>query len=102
MPKSISKEKKLDWTTKIRQQKESGLSINEWCRKNQITKGSFHYWKNHFQPDISLTRSSFKELPVDQGTGISIEYQGVRILINKCFDPTTLKNCISALRGLSC
>jgi hypothetical protein len=100
MPKSISKEKKLDWATKIREQKESGLSINEWCRKNQTTKGSFHYWKNHLQLETKLTRSCFTELPVDQGTGISIEYQGIRILIDKFFDPATLRNCLSALRGL--
>lgn len=100
MPKSISKEQKLNWATKMRQQKESGLSINEWCRKNQITKGSFHYWKNHLQLETKLTRSCFKELIVDQGTGISIEYQGIRILIDKSFDPATLRNCLSVLRGL--
>ena len=100
MSKPTFKEKKLDWATKIRSQKESGFSINEWCHKNQITKGSFHYWKSRLQLETELSRSSFTELPMDQGTGISIEYQGLRILIDKSFDPLTLRNCLLALRGI--
>ena len=102
MPKPVSTEKKIEWETKIRQQRESGLSIDRWCRQNQVTSYSFHYWKNRLQPKTELTRSCFTELPIDQGTGISIEYQGIRILIEKSFDPATLQNCLSALRGLQC
>ena len=100
MPNPISTEKKLEWETKIRQQKESGLSIEKWCRHNHVTSCSFHYWKDRLQPKSELTRACFSELPADQGTGISIEYQGIRILIDKSFDPATLRNCLSALRGL--
>ena len=100
MPKPISAEKKIDWEAKIRQQRESGLSIDRWCRQNQVTSCSFHYWKGRLQPKTELARSCFTELANDQGTGISIECQGVRILIDKFFDPATLRNCLSALRGL--
>ena len=100
MPKPLSKEKKLDWEIKIRQQQESGLSINQWCRQNHITKGSFHYWKDRLFQKDKLTRTCFTELPVDEGPGICIEYQGVRILIEKSFDPITLRSCLAALRGI--
>jgi hypothetical protein len=100
MPKPISKEKKLNWESKIREQKTSGLSVNQWCCKNQVTKGSFHYWKNRLEPKSELTRSCFTELPIDQGTGITMEYQGIRILIDKSFDPATLRSCLAALRGI--
>lgn len=100
MPKPISKEKNLVWATKIREQKESGLSINQWCQKNQVTKGSFHYWKDRLFPKDTLTRACFRELPVDQGTGICMEYQGIRIFIEKSFDPITLRSCLAALRDL--
>ena len=100
MPKPISVEKKIEWEARIHQQRESGLSIDRWCRQNQLTSCSFHYWKNRFQPKRELTRSCFAELPIDQGTGIAMEYQGIRILIDKSFDSTTLRNCLSILRGL--
>jgi hypothetical protein len=100
MPKSISKEKKLDWETKIREQKTSGLSVNQWCRKNQISKGSFHYWKDRLYSKPNLTRANFTELSPDQGSGICIEYQGIRIFVEKSFDPITLRSCLAAVRGL--
>jgi len=50
MPKPISVEKKIEWEARIHQQRESGLSIDRWCRQNQLTSCSFHYWKNRFQP----------------------------------------------------
>jgi hypothetical protein len=102
MPKPVSAEKKIEWEAKIRQQCESGLSIEQWCRQNQVTSCSFHYWKSRLQPKNELTRSSFAELPMDQSTGITMEYQGVRILINKFFDPATLRSCLAALRGIQC
>lgn len=100
MPKPISAEKKLDWETKIRQQQTSGLSIDRWCRQNQITPCSFYYWKDRLFSKTKLTRSDFIELPINQGTGICIEYQGMRVLIDKSFDPVTLRGCLAALRGI--
>lgn len=100
MPKPISTEKKLDWEAKIRRQQESGLPIDRWCRQNQITTCSFHYWKHRLFPKSKLTRSDFTELPANQGTGICIEYQGIRILVDKSFDPATLRSCLAILRGI--
>lgn len=102
MQKPISIEKKLEWETKIRQQRESGLSIDRWCRQNQVTSCSFYYWKNRLQPKAELSRSCFTKLPIDQGTGVTMEYQGIRILIEKSFDPATLRSCLAALRGIQC
>ena len=102
MPKPISEEKKIEWETKIRQQRESGLSIEQWCRQNQITPCSFYYWRDRLFPKTQLTRSCFTELPADKGTGIVIEYHGIRIIIDKSFDPATLRNCLAALRGVQC
>ena len=103
MPKPPSTEKKLEWETKIRQQRESGLSIEQWCRQNQTSSCSFYYWKDRLFPKTQLTRSCFTELAANNQTaGVCIEYRGVRILIDKSFDPATLRNCLSALRGLQC
>lgn len=100
MPKPISEEKKIEWETKIRLQRESGLSIERWCRQNQSTPCSFYYWRDRLFPKTQLTRSCFTELPADKGTGIVIEYQGIRIIIDKAFDPAALRSCLMALRGL--
>jgi hypothetical protein len=102
MPQSLSQEKKLEWEEKIRQQSKSGLSIERWCRQNEIAAHMFHYWKGRLFPKPQLTRSCFTELTSHQSTGISIEYKDFRIQVNKCFDPATLRNCLLALRELKC
>jgi hypothetical protein len=107
MTQSSISEKKLEWEEKVRQQRESGLSITRWCRQNQIPSNTFRYWKDKLFPRAQLTRSCFTELPVSREidsreTGISIEYRGVRIHIDKHFDPSTLKSCLSVLKGVPC
>jgi hypothetical protein len=102
MPKFSSAEKKAEWEARICQQRESGLSIEKWCRQNQLAPHTFHYWKDLLFPKSQLTRSSFVELPIAHGTGISIEYRGIRIFIAKSFDPVTLRSCLAALQGIQC
>lgn len=32
------------WLSRIRERQDSGLSIKDWCSKNQITETSYYYW----------------------------------------------------------
>lgn len=93
----ISQEKQEEWKNKIQQQKTSGKSVSDWCRENQIKPKVFYYWRSKFFPAI-LQRSSFTELTSSRNTGIVIECGGVRICLEKHFDLTTLKHCLTALR----
>ena len=36
---------KAKWHQIIKGQNESGLSIREWCRDNDISHGKFYYWQ---------------------------------------------------------
>jgi len=36
---------KAQWQKLIREQSESGLSIREWCRRNDISHGKYYYWQ---------------------------------------------------------
>lgn len=100
MPKSSSSEKKLEWEEKIRKQRESGLSIERWCRQNQIATHAFHYWKERIFPKPLPSRSSFDELSTTKETGITIEHRNLRIRLDKHFDASVLKQCLSVLMGI--
>jgi len=103
MPRPFPEEKKREWQERVRIQQESGQSMSHWCREQQVNYDSFLYWKKRFSADpFPLNRASFQELTADQGTGISIEYRGIRLHIDKCFDPSTLRNCLLALREIKC
>jgi hypothetical protein len=34
------------WEQRIKERTKSGMSVSEWCRKNEIRKNKYHYW-NH-------------------------------------------------------
>ena len=102
MPTAASQETKVAWEERIRLQKESGLPIERWCRENQISPHSFHYWKDRLFPKTVLNRSAFIELPDGKGTGITIEHQGIRIYLDRHFELETLKRCLAALKEISC
>lgn len=44
--------KKIDfWQDTIEKQKESNLSISQWCKENGIKKTRFYYWNNKISND---------------------------------------------------
>lgn len=36
---------KAQWQDLIKEQSQSGLSIREWCRRNNMSHGKFYYWQ---------------------------------------------------------
>jgi hypothetical protein len=36
----------LLWEQRINERTKSGMSVSEWCKKNEISKHKYHYW-NH-------------------------------------------------------
>ncbi|MGH4137775.1 IS66 family insertion sequence element accessory protein TnpA [Clostridium sp.] len=36
----------LLWEQIINKRSKSGMSVSEWCKNNEISKGKYHYW-NH-------------------------------------------------------
>jgi hypothetical protein len=98
---TASFEQKRVWEERIQQQKASGLSIERWCRENQIPAWKFHYWKSKLSP-ILLTRTSFVECARSQNPGITIECGRYLIHLDKYFDAATLKQCLAVLEEIKC
>jgi hypothetical protein len=98
MPR-FPEEKRREWEERIRLQQDSGQNMSRWCRENQINYDSFLYWKKRFFP-TTVERSTFLEL-IDscKSTGLSIEYKGVKIAIDKHFDPMALIHCLNTLKS---
>ena len=96
MPLPLSEEKKHEWQERIQQQRASGLSIERWCRDNQVQPHTFYYWRDQLFPKVALERSSFKEL-ADSGTdAIAIECHSFRIYLDRYFNVSYLKRCLEA------
>jgi transposase-like protein len=35
---------KTKWIQNIKDQNESGLTIRDWCKENEVTHGQYYYW----------------------------------------------------------
>lgn len=96
-----SQKERAKWKDKIVQQQNSNKNISQWCKENQILPRSFYYWRSKIYPK-PIDRSSFTELTDSAKPGITIEYRGIRISIDKNFDLTVLKQCLNAIREIKC
>jgi hypothetical protein len=37
------------WEERFKQKESSGLTVNEWCEKNQVAKPTYYYWKSRIK-----------------------------------------------------
>lgn len=101
MFKPSSSEKIHAWEERILQQQTSGLSIDRWCRENQVAVCQFHYWKGKLFPR-QITHASFAELPHAKGVGLMVECNSIRIHLDSDFDALTLKRCLAIIKEVQC
>jgi transposase-like protein len=103
MPQPFSEAKKQEWKKRILQQGESGLSIAQWCRENDVSSHNFSYWRDKLFRKaalaVALDRSTFTELADKRRVtvsdperkGITIEYHKIRIHVEEQFESSALK-----------
>ena len=101
MPKLSPVEIQRSWQARIAQQQNSGLSIEHWCRENQVSSCRFHYWKSKLFPK-KIDATCFTELVDVKNVGITIEYSDIRIHLDPNFDAATLKRCLFVIKEGKC
>lgn len=101
MGRKNSEEAQLQWEEIILKQRQSKLSIASWCFQNKIAVPTFYYWKNKLSPKSLLNRNAFTEViqETDNKTsGVSLEYHGIKVHLNKHFETSVLQSCLEVLK----
>jgi len=103
MSKLTHEELKSHWASVIFKQRESGQTVAQWCKENQIARQTFYAWQKKLFP-IPINRAAFTEITANNqtGTGISLEYFGIHIELQSNFDSLTLKKCLKTLKEMTC
>ncbi|KHT61911.1 hypothetical protein RJ45_20490 [Photobacterium gaetbulicola] len=57
------------WQERLKQQKNSGMTIAAWCEQNQITQSQFYYWQKKLtvsshEPDSVIVPLSMPSFPM--------------------------------------
>ena len=96
----IPSNKSLVWQQIILKQKVSGQSSFSWCEQNHIPYSTFCYWKRRFSKPL-LNRNSFVEVQDnDVSTGVQLECKGIKVLLEKNFDTSTLSKALTLLKAI--
>ena len=40
------------WASRIANQQASGLTVAEWCRRNEVSRDSYFYWKRKLKDEL--------------------------------------------------
>lgn len=105
---------KSQWQELIKEQSQSGLSIREWCRRNNMSHGKFYYWQRIIREEtlikagtLAVTgQTQFVELKESNKTVVKSDFNnqvtcailrsnGNEIEILNGADPNTLKLILS-------
>ncbi len=101
--------KKRFWQTHMRAWKKSGLSQNEYCRRNKLRPNQFCYWKKKL---IGSNKDTSKFVPVIVPThkvdkhhnlgdsGLTISFDKISIKLKNDFNPSALVKVVTVLGGI--
>ena len=58
--------RRQQWLQMIKDQKSSGLTVEAWCRENNISKHAFYYRQNKLREEAGKVLSHFVEVQAPQ------------------------------------
>ena len=94
-----------EWFDLIETWKISGMSGAAWCRENSVAYHCFLYWRRRREQTISDDNALVRREPgmgfteiIHSGT-LTAEVGGVRLHLERGFDPVLFREVIAAVRG---
>lgn len=52
MDKEVKELRLAQWAGIIKEQKQSGLTVKDWCSQNGITKDAYYYWQQKLRKEV--------------------------------------------------
>lgn len=97
-------EKRRFWQAHVKVWEKSGLSQNEYCRRNQLKNNRLTYWKKKFAKE-TVPSVNFVPVPVSVverskgggDSGLTIFLGNIRIKLDSEFDSSALNRVMTAL-----
>ncbi len=94
-----------DWFELIAAWKDSGMSGAVWCRENRVVYHCFLYWRRRCEFLSGGEKALVRQMPRSSFTEVvcsdvlTAEVNGVRLHLERGFDPVLLREAITAIRG---
>ena len=105
--KILHPERYEKWSETMRDWESTGLSVAEYCRRNEINRSLFFAWKRRLKDrdseevDAGFVALEFQSEGVGCGVSVGVG-DGVRLHLEKGFDEGELVRAVRVLRSGSC
>jgi hypothetical protein len=96
-----NKRSQEDWKNEVEKYKKSGLSVNGYCRVNNISPSTFMYWKKKYAPSAIETPSHHLVKvpnPMKIGDKMRLSYNQVVVEFPAELSASKIAHLISALK----
>lgn len=111
MLKSTAKELLL-WEQRIKEKVQAGMTVEEWCKKNGMSKHQYYYWNRRVHQkqkpeempfaDITPILSNIdavRQNPVPSSV-FQVIFHDIRVIVPEDFHPEALAGLMKVLRKL--
>jgi hypothetical protein len=91
---------KEQWSAHVHNWEISGLSQNEYCRQNDLSKDTFSNWKRRFLKQANLFVQIKPKKVIHQSKMKVIINETLKIEVEPGYDPDQLKSLVNLLRSM--
>lgn len=101
------------WEQRIKARTESGMSVSEWCKINEISKNKYHYWNHKISQkqqvangmefaEITSIISNTHESGANQGKSEDFQlfFNNMQITVPSNFNQDSLAGLMKVLKQL--
>lgn len=106
-------ENMIFWEQKINERTKSGMTIEEWCKKNEISKHKYNYWNHRIIKEQKLDKEvTFAEITpiltnaeetkpnLDKSDDFQIFFKSIQVIVPSNFNQTSLAGLMKVLQEL--
>ncbi len=84
------------WEGLLAKQSGSGLSVAEFCRRNDVAQASFYQWRKKLA-EVRSAREAFVPVSITNTAGVRVELPGGAVVCLPAGDERSLAQVISLL-----
>lgn len=97
---SNSRERLAEWTAIIKDCKNSGLKISEYCREHNLSYDAYRYWRRKIN-DTAARQAGFVGLFSERGSDnqLIIKSDGIEIVVNNDTPTELVAGILGLLRN---
>lgn len=102
----------LNWERLINERIQSGMKVEDWCKKNNITKHKYYYWHHKIGKQenaegiefaevtpINLNNKEKSNVPVTT-CDFQVLYKDIQVTVPDNFNPDALAELLKVLQAL--